>query len=246
MQRIPLTGAWQDVYAASGIPVGTPVQLTCTGLYTVLAQAQQAAPTPSFVGEVGLPLRPGESLVVGTGEPGLWVYGTGAVQVQRIAPDTDANDGLWDGRQFRMNYRYAVAEAAAVTVRFTAPCDFILKSQRCAGTAGDVRIDAYAGSTSTGAYTAVASRGLHLTARRPVPLYTGQVSITVSTDAVVSNGALVETFDCYAGTGPRVIATVTDAVDWRVLPAGTYYLRITGVSNGTSAGVFSLMWEELP
>lgn len=246
MQRIPLTGAWQDVCALSGIPVGTPVRVTCTGLYTVLIQAQQAAPTPSFVGEVGLPLRPGDSLTVGTGEPGLWVFGQGAVEVTRVAPDADANDGLWDGRQFRMDYRYSIAQGGTATLRFTAPCDFILKSQRCAGTYGDIKVDAYAGSTSTGSYSAVSPRGLNLTTRRPTPLHTAQVSLAVATDAVISGGAVVETFDCYAGTASRITSTVSNAVDWRVLPAGTYHLRLQGMSNGNSTGVFSLMWEEIP
>lgn len=246
MARVLLPSIWVDVYAGAGIPVGTPVRVTNTGRQTVLLQAQQAAPVASFVGEVGLPIPPGASFVVGTGEPGIWVFGYGSVEVELIAPGLQAQDGLWDGRQFRMNYRYSVANASNAALKFTAPCDFILKSQRCAGTLGDIQVDAYAGSTSADVFSTVSVRGLHLTSRRPAPAHTALVTVGAATAPTISGGSIVETFDCYAGTGSRIVATVADAVDWRILPAGTYFLKLTNTGNGTATGVFSLMWEELP
>lgn len=89
-------------------------------------------------------------------------------------------------------------------------------------------------------------RGLHLTSRRPSPAHTALVTIGAATAPTIRGGSIVETFDCYAGTGSRIVATVADAVDWRILPAGTYFLKPANMSNGTATGVFSLMWEELP
>lgn len=34
--------------------------------------------------------------------------------------------------------------------------------------------------------------------------------------------------------------------DERGLPAGSYYIRLANMSNGTSTGVYSLFWEERP
>lgn len=246
MARVLLPSIWVDVYAGAGIPAGTPVRVTNTGRQAVLLQAQQAVPVASFVGEVGLPIPPGASFVVGTGEPGIWVFGYGSVEVELIAPGLQAQDGLWDGRQFRMNYRYSVGNGSNVALQFTAPCDFILKSQRCSGTLGDIQVDAYAGSTSASTFIAVPVRGLHLTTRRPAPTYSARISVAAATTPTITGGSIVETFDCYAGTGSRIVATVSDAVDWRILPAGSYYLKLTNTGNGTATGVYSLMWEELP
>lgn len=78
-------GVWTDLYAGSGVPVGTAVTVINTGSVAVQLAISLAAPVsvtlgiPLYVGAVG------SSAIVGAGEVGLWALsldGIATINVQ--------------------------------------------------------------------------------------------------------------------------------------------------------------------
>ena len=65
---IPLTNDWIDVYAASGIPVGTQILINTRGKHSAYLAESVAAPGDSD----GIELYPTRQMICDEGSIGLW------------------------------------------------------------------------------------------------------------------------------------------------------------------------------
>lgn len=75
---INLNGAWQNIYALSGISVGTSISIQNKSSRHTLVFIKATTPT----GDVGYSLAPLESITIDSGESGCWLKGNGYVFVQ--------------------------------------------------------------------------------------------------------------------------------------------------------------------
>ena len=85
---ITITGDWVDLYAASGIPVGTQLLVTCRGKLS--AYLAESATQPSADLD-GIEIYPTRQYVIDVESPGLWarmarasVDGALVVQVDNV------------------------------------------------------------------------------------------------------------------------------------------------------------------
>jgi hypothetical protein len=157
--------------------------------------------------------------------------------------------GFWEGREFRSFIELSIAQGASQWIKVYAPVPFILFNQNLQIDSGSVRFSAFAGATGTGTYnTAMPVIGKNrMPTRRAYDTISGfyEPKLTVSTGGAATGGTLVEVFRLVAANSTAQQTTVGGAMsDERGLPAGDYYLKIENISNSTTAGVYSIFWEE--
>lgn len=170
-------------------------------------------------------------------------------QTSRLRVDDD-EIGFFQGWQFRAYYELSIAVGAERSFRFTSPVDFILRSQRMDLDSGGLRTAIFVGTvTPAGVWTAVPSFGRNRMSNkfRPEPFYVPQVII--ETGGTFTGGTEAEVIRVRSASQSVSAATVGVAADdERGLPAGTYYIRMQPLAgvNDTSAGIYTLAWEERP
>ena len=81
---VDLQKAWLDVYATSGIAVGTAVDIQNKGSDMVFVQVKGSAPAAD--NQDGYVILPYEKLQIGAGGAGLWAYGAGELTVTEAVP----------------------------------------------------------------------------------------------------------------------------------------------------------------
>lgn len=81
---VDLQKAWLDVYATSGIAVGTAVDIQNKGSDMVFVQVKGSAPAAD--NRDGYVVLPYEKLQIGAGGAGLWAYGAGELTVTEAVP----------------------------------------------------------------------------------------------------------------------------------------------------------------
>lgn len=160
---------------------------------------------------------------------------------RRIRVD-NAQTGFFAGREFRSFYEFSIATGASVVLKFTSPVDFILFEQSLTVDAGGIKYTAELLGTEGGEFTALSVVGKNRMAERPSPYYTAQATIGVG--GTMTGGTVVDVARIVTSGATAQQVTVGGKSDERGLPAGSYYIRLSNLSNGTSTGVYSLFWEE--
>lgn len=144
---------------------------------------------------------------------------------------SDMSLGLWQKKQFR-----AYREFTTTTVmNFVATKNILLTYQSLFLTAGAAKAVVSNGGTPGGTFTAIPTKFCKYTLDGPIAGNTtigvgGTITSSVERDVLISaSGAGVGIGNSIGGS--------------RVLLAGTYYFTIT--VTGTTAGIYTLEWEEL-
>lgn len=182
----------------------------------------------------------------GFAQPHLATSGEEGFSRLRVDP---AQTGFFEGREFRTFYEFSIPSGQSVTLKFACPVDFIMFQQALSVDAGGIRLTAITGATeSTPFNTPLPVIGKNrMTSRRQ---YTGgyyAAQETISSGGSVTGGTVVEAVRVVAANATSQRATVGGQTsDERGLPAGSYYLKMENLHNGTTTGVYSLFWEDRP
>lgn len=156
-----------------------------------------------------------------------------------------AQTGFFTGKEFRSFYEFSIANGQSVVMKFTSPINFILFTQSLTVDSGGVKYTAEIGGTEGGVFTDLPAIGKNRMSTRPTPYYEAQALFSVG--GTTSGGTIVDVARMVtAGSSAQQITVGAQTSDERGLPAGTYYIRLTNLHNGTSTGVYSLFWEERP
>lgn len=146
---------------------------------------------------------------------------------------TDKSRALFDKRLFRAFHEFTVS----TVVKFVAAKNFYLTSQRLWTGQGAARLAITTGGTEGGAFAPVATKfGLNTVGGEAAGF------TTVSAGGTLTGGTSREVLrsdSATAGGGSGNSDTVSSR---RYLAAGTYYMVVTVM--GTTAGMYSLEWEE--
>lgn len=147
--------------------------------------------------------------------------------------------GFWEGREFRFDLEIA----GNVVVKFSSPVDFILQSQSLESREGLATFTAYraADGVPSGSFVGDNIANSPNNAMSDAPAYTQQTVITAGGSFVPSEGAIArELIKVKAATATAQKQTVGGAaVTERGLPAGDYYLMLTGTDAS-----YRLVYEE--
>lgn len=259
-----------NLTAISGIEGSLVVVNTTSHPAYVIVQALQPASE-----EFGYIAQPAEELYVNnTGKTNVWIKGltTGTIVVQgihnsssecvtanlpqslytsskegfaRIRTDV-AQTGFFEGREFRTFFELSIPQGGTQSFKVSCTNNFILFEQSLVVDAGAIRLNAYTSASDGSAYTTnLPIIGKNRLPTRPQPYYTSVM--TVQTGGSRTGGTLVETIRVVASNATSQQTSVGGGVSSeRGLPAGTYYIDLVNISNGTATGAYSLWWEERP
>lgn len=269
--RLANATTYFDVYALTGFASGKSIVVHNETSSPIFLAISPTAPTND---SQAIAIETGETYSFSPKTSKLWVRGsTGPIrceiltsalasQFERVdlpqdvyTSDTEGyrrlrvdsgQTGFFEGREFRTFYELSITSGTSVYLRVTSPIDFILFEQSLTLDSGSVRFTAITGGTPSGTFsTQLPIIGKNRMVARKTPFYTSQ--ITVAAGGGVSGGSIVELFRVVAANATAQQQTVLGASSTeRGLPAGTYFLRLENIGNGTATGVYSLIWEERP
>lgn len=155
------------------------------------------------------------------------------------------DNGIVEGRVFRLSHKFTLAPSAYHTIQFTALTDFCLRKQDISVSQGEIDFNAVINPTSiTTAFTnTLTTVGLNRLDRRPTNFVS---TITLSDDGQISNdGNVAETVTVKSAGGNSNATTIQRLEDYRYLPAGTYYLKFFNGGNQDAKVVYTLIYEQL-
>lgn len=153
----------------------------------------------------------------------------GVQHVDNVAP------GLWEGNTFRV---YAEFNANDV-FRFTADTPFALDAQSLLVLEGEARLEVVTAGTPGGSWTAVPTHfNKKLAGATLAPTF------LVDRGGTHTGGNQREVLLVKAGTGGQAVAVQTLSQGKRILPAGTYYMRVT--VTGATRGMYAIEYDKLP
>lgn len=146
----------------------------------------------------------------------------------------EQTSGFFNKKQFRAYYEFA----ATTVLRFTAARPFLLTHQSLWTGQGSARMVISTGGTPGGTFTPVATKFCKY-------LLDGAVDgdTTLAAGGTVTIGQEREVLRSDSSTAGGGSGNSNTLGGERALPAGTYYMTIT--VTGTTAGMYSLEWEEL-
>lgn len=179
-------------------------------------------------------------LITGGGENGI---------APRLRVDP-GQTGFFAGRMFRAFFAGVIPVAGpSVQFRFTAPVDFILWTQELSLTQGALKLEMYAGATSSGTWTVVPAIGLNRMAERPQPYYESQCVIETGGD--FSGGTRVDLLQVRTAQNNQNAANVGGSFNERGLPAAVFHGRLSTLTGGITVNdaaqyEYQLAWEERP
>lgn len=269
--NLPTQTSYYDVHLATGFIQGQSVVIRNGTAKTLLVVISPTLPT-SDAGCVLVPT--GEEYVFSSKISKLWIKGaigpiycetlvagvSGPFERVDLSPDLYTSNtegfrrirvdsgqtGFFEGREFRTFFEISLATGTSSYIKFVSPVDFIIFEQSLTLDAGSVRFTALTGATSVGTYSNILPViGKNRMSVRKSPFYVSQC--TLASGGTVTGGTVVELFRVTAANATAQQQTVLGAASTeRGLPAGTYFLRIENIGNGTATGVYSLIWEERP
>jgi len=153
--------------------------------------------------------------------------------------------GFFAGREFRSFYEFSIPTGNSVVLQFICPINFILFQQALTVDAGGIKMTGELGGTPAGSFNVpMPIIGKNRMSSIPQPPYVAQAAM--ATGGTVTGTTVVDIMRAVTASATAQQISVGHTADERGLPAGTYYLRLTNLSNGTSTGVYSLYWEERP
>lgn len=154
--------------------------------------------------------------------------------------------GLALGRQFRTFKELSINAGQSLVIAFSSPVNFVLSSQDLTVDAGAIKFTAEVEGTPSGSFSDILPVvGRNRWPTRPQPYYEAQASIASGGD--YTGGTVVELVRVVSSGSSAQKATVGGQfASERLLPAGTFYLRLANIGNGTATGVYTISWEEVP
>lgn len=152
------------------------------------------------------------------------------------------SNGFWQGRQWRMYREFNLAQNAQTTIRLTAGKPFLLQGQSLYVDGGAIRaVIVTAPATSPGPWASMPTIfGKYLLAGAGTSAFVVDVSTTTG---AITGGNEREVLRATGGAGNNN-STGVDIFGWRALPAGTYYIQLTGTGS-TNTGIYAIEVEEL-
>lgn len=253
---LPLVkGVHLDVATGSGLPEGEPINIQNVDADEVWVYESEVV----GVTVQGCLLRRGEGVTTQRGARGVWAVtatgagtiSTGPVSAFQSVPVDNEPLALREGRQFRAVRKITVPAATPLWWKFSAGTDFELIEQQLSTSEGDLELTVYRSTSITEdtPFTATVpifgKNGTDNRRRYNGLFYEKQVDILTGGTVTVSDEG--EYVDYDRGKTSNATAQQTSVGgsenSLRMLPANTYYLRITSLS-GTSEGRFALAWTE--
>lgn len=153
---------------------------------------------------------------------------------------------FYTGRQFRTYKEISLASGQVFLIKIVSTTDFILHELSAVIDSGALKVTTYAGGTTSGTFSEtmpiIAKNGM---SSRPTPVYTSKLGVTaVPTGGTISGGIELDILRVVAPSATSQQSTVTGVIDSRGIPAGTFYLKIENINNGTTTGVIRAFWGE--
>lgn len=259
-------GIWYDAYQILGVSIGQSLTIRNTTVSDLFISTSIAPPADLAL---CYPLNPGEELTIPYTSKGCWIQGKGSVEIshhgiqqsiqanldqalltsaidgfKRLRVDT-GQTGFFEGREFRCFKRLNIPTGQTLYAKFVAPVDFIIFLEEAVLTEGQIDITAYRQVTNdTGPWTKIDPIGRNTMSRRPTPYYESQCALytggSFTPGVEVGPPILIRTSNATA----QQTSTPGGASRERGLAAGTYYIKMTSITN--SIGCYYLEWEELP
>jgi hypothetical protein len=155
-----------------------------------------------------------------------------------LAPDEIA---FYAGREYRTFKEFSIAQGASYNIKVEATSDTIVYEFGCSLQSGEVKIELVTGGTEGGSYsTELPIFPCNTMSVTPV-VATG---ITMTANGTHTGGTVVDLLYADTGQGSGARQTTASEDYPQGFAAGTFYIRITNLDNGTSAGIFRARWEE--
>lgn len=150
----------------------------------------------------------------------------------RVAFMDMISPGLWEGRTFRVYKEFT----ANIVIRFTATTDFVLDSQLLQVVEGEARLEIMTGGTPGGTWTTIPT---HFNKK----LLAGAAEPTFLMDFGGTHTGGVQREVLVSGGGKDNSASSSLSQGKRLLPAGTYYMRVT--VTGATRGMWAVEYDVL-
>ncbi len=142
--------------------------------------------------------------------------------------------GLWEGKTFRVYHEFA----ANTVIQFTADQDFALDAQSLQVLTGEARLEIMTAGTPGGTFTPLATHfNKKLTGTPAAPTF------VISAGGTHTGGDEREVLLVAAATGGNAATAATQSQGKRLLPANTYYMRIT--VTGATRGLWAVEYDVL-
>lgn len=150
--------------------------------------------------------------------------------------------GFFAGREFMAFHEYSIATGASIAIRAITTVDVFLQSFSVENWTSSIRLELRSGSTVTSPFVNdIAVMRTNQTTEID-PSYTTHVDM--DNGGVVTGGTVLDVFQVVSGNKNE---SVTGGSENPIgMPAGTYYIVISNISNQTATGVFKARWEERP
>lgn len=268
--KCPNDDEYFDLHTLADYPYGSSLIVTSNSAH--IGQVVQSSDKPAN-SERGRPLHPKETILLHRSTDKYWIKsGPGFYVVQAItetitpfgvvdlSSDMYTGDaegfrrirvdsgqtGFFQGQEFRTFYEFSIASGASAYIKFDTPCDTILWEESITVDSGGVRLTSLLGATETAPFnTPLPIRPKNNMAQRRQPYYTARA--TVSADGIVTGGSIGQIYRIVTTGSTAMQSSIGQAAaSERGIPAGTYYIRLQNLSNGTTTGVYNLTWEERP
>lgn len=167
---------------------------------------------------------------------------------RRIRVDV-AQTGFFAGREFRTFLELNIPSLGSLMLRFTSAVDFILSEQVLTIDDGSLRLTVETGGAPGGTFAnplpIIGKNRMIGPTNRQAPYYESQV--VIDQGGTLTGGTVREIIRVKAASATAQQTTVGASVGTeRGLSPGSYFIRITNLSNSASKGVYTIAWEERP
>jgi len=142
--------------------------------------------------------------------------------------------GLWSGQAFRV-YREFNADTV---IEFVADTDFALDAQSLVTVIGEARLEIMTGGTPGGTFTPITTHFNKKLTGTP-----NATTFVIGSGGTHTGGNEREVLLVATGTGGNAAVASTVSQGKRLLPAGTYYMRI--IVTGTTRGMWAVEYDKL-
>lgn len=153
--------------------------------------------------------------------------------------------GFFAGREFLTFHEFSIPSGQSITIRATALNDVYLQKFIVDLWTAELRIEFYAGGTSTGTYNVALPVLRSNTTTGIDETYTSQT--TLDTGGSFTGGTLVDLIQLFAVSNPAKGSAVEGGGDDVLgFAAGVYHIKLTNINSVNANGVFKARWEERP
>lgn len=269
IEPITIGPQWVDVYTATGISVGTPLTIYCSG---VPAELANSASEPAG-NEVGAVVESDESVQVDGSSNGLWARSSGQSTILYVSdarggiraipfsdprtidgnkavtmqPYTELN--IKRGSQFYARVAYPIGSeiAAAGTVKLyfeTGSKTVLIKDRMFHYIGEEFELNIYGSPTGVTGGTAITISNWNLKTPQATTIVSALKGVTTTTD-----GTLVQDPEYFFGasaTGQRTPDAIPEGYERAIPPNSEFLVTIQNTSASTARVQYGLSWYEGP